>query len=132
MRCFQHANKSDVPALIDKNVFYDPVRVVKVQTPYIEIGDDPGYVAACYSDCYSDSDAKCEGDGEVSIDTQPALVDTPASPQLRESFFVEAANPPRRKICVVSPNVFRVDRDEEGNAHAMDGRIINVSKEDIE
>ena len=46
--------------------------------------------------------------------------------------FVEAANPPRRKICVVSPNEFRVYRDEEGNTHAMDERIINVSKEDIE
>ncbi|KAH0910855.1 hypothetical protein HID58_034176, partial [Brassica napus] len=65
--------------------------------------------------CHSHSGAKREGDGEVSIDTQPALVDTPAT-----------ANPPRRKICVVSPNEFRVDRDEEGNAHAMDGRIINI------
>ncbi|KAF2607897.1 hypothetical protein F2Q68_00044163 [Brassica cretica] len=41
-----------------------------------DTGDDPGYVAACYSD-YG---AKREDDGEVSIDTQPALVDTPVCP----------------------------------------------------
>ena len=27
--------------LIDSNAYYDPVRVVKGNTPYIEIGDDP-------------------------------------------------------------------------------------------
>ncbi|KAG2311912.1 hypothetical protein Bca52824_023469 [Brassica carinata] len=37
-----------------------------------------------------------------------------------------------RKICVVQPDEYGVYRDEDGNAHALDGRIINVSKEDIE
>lgn len=29
--------------LIDLNVYYDPVRIVKSQTSYIKIGDDPGF-----------------------------------------------------------------------------------------
>ncbi|KAG2331729.1 hypothetical protein Bca4012_018717 [Brassica carinata] len=53
------------------------------------------------------------------------------SPYHQESFLVEAATP-NRKICEVSPDEYGVCRDEEGNAHAMDERIINVSKGDIE
>lgn len=43
--------------------------------PYIEKRNDSGFVAVCYSV----SGAEREDDGEVSIDTQPALVDTHAS-----------------------------------------------------
>ena len=53
--------------LIDLNVYYDPVRIVKSQTSYIEIGDDPGFIEVCYSD----SGAERESDGEILIDTQP-------------------------------------------------------------
>lgn len=52
--------------LRDLNVYYDPVRVVKSQTSYMEIGDDPGFIAVCYSD----SGAEYELDGEESVDTQ--------------------------------------------------------------
>ena len=31
--------------LIDPNVYYDPVKVVKTQMPYMEIGDDLGLIA---------------------------------------------------------------------------------------
>ena len=31
--------------LIDPIVYYDPVRVVKQQTGYMEIGDVPGFIA---------------------------------------------------------------------------------------
>ena len=51
--------------LIDKNVFYDPIRVVNRHTPYIEIRDDPRFVIVYYSD----SGAEREDDGDVSIDT---------------------------------------------------------------
>ncbi|KAF3557629.1 hypothetical protein F2Q69_00014669 [Brassica cretica] len=51
--------------LIDKNVFYDPIRVVKRHRPYIEIRDDPRFVIVYYSD----SGAEREDDGDVSIDT---------------------------------------------------------------
>lgn len=63
--------------LIDKNFFNDLVRVAKGHTPYIEIGDNLGFLAVCYFD----SGVEREDEGEVSIDTQPAAsVDTPASP----------------------------------------------------
>ncbi|KAF3589772.1 hypothetical protein F2Q69_00030025 [Brassica cretica] len=52
--------------LIDLNVYYDPVRILKSQTSYIEIGDDPGFIEVCYSD----SGAERESDGEILIDTQ--------------------------------------------------------------
>ncbi|KAF3577511.1 hypothetical protein DY000_02033088 [Brassica cretica] len=41
------------------------------------------------------------------------------------------ATPYRRKICVVQPEEYGAYKDEHGNAQTMDGRIINVSKEDI-
>ncbi|KAF3554731.1 hypothetical protein F2Q69_00014670 [Brassica cretica] len=87
--------------LIDKNVFYDPIRVVKRHTPYIEIRDDPRFVIVYYSD----SGAEREDDGEVSIDTH-------ANPEFSESFLVEAASPPRRKIHELSPDEYGVYRDE--------------------
>lgn len=92
--------------LIGKSAFYDLVRVVKVHTTYIQIGDDPGFVAVCYSD----SSTEREDDNEVLIDTQPSSFDTPASPGLRESFFVQATTP-RRNICVMTPDEYRVYRD---------------------
>ena len=36
--------------LIEPNIYYDPVRVDKPQTSYMEIGDNPGFIAVCYSD----------------------------------------------------------------------------------
>ena len=68
----------------------------------------------------------------MSIDTQPVSVDTPTSLGFRENLLVEDATPPGRKIFVVSPNEYKVYNNEESNAQTMDGRIINVSEEDIE
>ncbi|KAG5377765.1 hypothetical protein IGI04_025607 [Brassica rapa subsp. trilocularis] len=74
-----------------------------------------------------------EDDNEVSIDTQPAAaVVTPVSPEFQDIFLVEATNSPRRKIRRVSPDDYGVYIDEESNAHAMERKIINDSKEDIE
>ena len=55
-------------ALIDPTVCYDSVRVVKTQTGYMEIGDDLGFLAVCYSD----PGTEVELDNKASIDTQPA------------------------------------------------------------
>ena len=55
--------------LIDPNVYYDPVRVVKPQTSCMEIGDNPWFIAFCYSDPGSE----VEVDNGASIDTQPKL-----------------------------------------------------------
>ena len=55
-------------------------------------------------------------------DIEPeALVDTPASVEFRESFLVEAANPHRRKIRVMSPDEYGVYIDVEGIAKASYG-----------
>lgn len=45
--------------------------------------------------------------------------------------MIETATPTKRKFRVVQSNEYEVYRDEDGNAQSMDGRIINVSKEDI-
>ena len=117
----QHTYKSVVLTLIDPNVYYYPVKVVKGHTPYIEIGDDTDLVAVCYSD----SDAEREDDGEASIDTQPEpSIDNRAFPDYRESFAIKAASPPRRKIRVVKPDEYGVYRHEDDNAHTLDGWII--------
>lgn len=55
-----------------------------------------------------------------------------ASLEFREAFIVETAIPPRQNIRVIAPDKYEVYIDEEGNARANDGGIINVSKEDIE
>lgn len=47
--CNMHTNQMCL-TLIDENVFYVPFRVVKEHMPYIEIRDDRGFVAVCYSD----------------------------------------------------------------------------------
>ena len=105
------------------------LRVVKRQMPYIEIRGDPWFLPVCYSD-YG---VEREDDNEVSIDTQPAAaVVTPVSPEFQDIFLVEATNSPRRKIRRVSPDDYGVYIDEESNAHAMERKIINDSKEDIE
>lgn len=62
------------------------LRVVKGQTPYIEIRGDPWFLPVCYSD-YG---VEREDDNKVSLDTQPgATVDTPASLDFRDIFLVE-------------------------------------------
>lgn len=114
--------------LIENNDFYDLVRVVKGHTTYIEIGDDLGFVAVCYSDFCVER----EDDSKVLTNTQPASVNTSVSPDFRESVWFETTTPPRRNIRIVSPNKYGVYIDEEGNTYGKDGRIINVSKEDIQ
>ena len=66
--CNMHTNQLWL-TLIDSIVYYDPVRVVKIQTPYNKIGDDPFLIAVCYSD----AGAERESDSEASIDTQPEV-----------------------------------------------------------
>ena len=51
--------------LIDKNIFYDHVWLNKEHTSYIEMGDDPWFVEAIYSD----SGKENEDDYEVPINT---------------------------------------------------------------
>lgn len=59
--------------LIDPNVYYGHLRVVKTQTTYNEMGDDPGFIAACYNYFCEER----EGYGEPSIDNlhQPTIKD---------------------------------------------------------
>ncbi|KAF3509960.1 hypothetical protein F2Q69_00006576 [Brassica cretica] len=64
--CDIHTNKLCL-TLIDPTVYYDSVRVVKQQTSYMEIGDNPGFIAACHSDHEADEESKFE----ASIATQP-------------------------------------------------------------
>lgn len=45
------------------------------------------------------------------------------------SFVIDTAISSRRKIRVVQLDEYRIYKDEDGNA--LDGRIINVFKEDI-
>ena len=47
--CDMQTNKLCL-SLIDPTVYYNPVRVVKKLTGYMEIGDDPGFIAVCYCD----------------------------------------------------------------------------------
>ncbi|KAF3559797.1 hypothetical protein F2Q69_00013369 [Brassica cretica] len=63
--CDMQTNKLCL-TLIDPTVYYDPMRVVKQQTCYMEIGDDPGFIAVCYCD----HGAELESETEASIDTQ--------------------------------------------------------------
>ena len=44
--------------LIDRTVYYDPVRVVKQQTGYMEIGDNPGFIAVCHCDHETDEESE--------------------------------------------------------------------------
>uniref|UniRef100_M4FBX7 Uncharacterized protein n=1 Tax=Brassica campestris TaxID=3711 RepID=M4FBX7_BRACM len=55
-----------------------------------------------------------------------------ADEEHRESFANSTATHTKRKIRVVQPIEQGVYRDKDGNAQTMDGRIIDVSKEDIE
>ncbi|KAF3569431.1 hypothetical protein DY000_02014944 [Brassica cretica] len=110
--------------LIDKNAFNDPVRVIKEHASYIELGDDPKFAAAIYSD----SGRENEDDHEVSIDTQPESVDTLAFQEFQEAFTVEDAATPRRNICVIAPDEYVVYRDEEGNTHAMESIYFQMPK----
>ncbi|KAF2554800.1 hypothetical protein F2Q68_00016190 [Brassica cretica] len=104
--------------LIDLNVYYDPVRIVKSQTSYIEIGDDPGFIEVCYSD----SGAESESDAlEAPVDSDPAneiddflegSIDNWKNDYYQPSFAIHIAIPSRRKICVIQPDEYGVHRDE--------------------
>ena len=48
------------------------------------------------------------------------------------SFTVHTATPSKRKIHIIHPDDYGVYRDEDGNTQALDGRIINVSIDDME
>ncbi|KAF3532139.1 hypothetical protein DY000_02040830 [Brassica cretica] len=93
--------------------------------------------------------AERKSDGEALIDTQhepsfdnrfedtidknlEALIGSWAHKDHHESFAISTATPTRRKICVVQSDEYEVYINEDGNAQALDVRIINVSKEDIE
>lgn len=70
---------------------------------------------------------------EATIDRQlKASKDGPEFPDYRESFAISTATPINKKIHVVQPDEYEVYIDEDGNAQALDWRIINVSKDDIE
>ncbi|KAF2572328.1 hypothetical protein F2Q70_00004575 [Brassica cretica] len=66
--CDMQTNKLCM-TLIEPTVYYDPVRVFKQQTGYMEIGDDPGFIAVCYCD----HGAEVKLQNEASIDTQPEV-----------------------------------------------------------
>ena len=55
--------------LIDPTVYYDPVRVVKQQIGYMEIGDNPRFIAVCHCDHEADE----QSEAETSIATQPKI-----------------------------------------------------------
>ena len=81
--------------LIDPTVYYDPVRVVKQQTGYMEIGDDPGFMA----DCYSDHGTEEEAENEKSIDTQPrALIDEKSGATVDITFATPIDSDPANEI----------------------------------
>ena len=64
--CDMQTNKLCL-TLIDPTVYYDPVRVVNQQTGYMEIGNDPWFIAVFYCD----HEAKVESETKSSIATQP-------------------------------------------------------------
>ena len=67
------------------------------------------------------------------IDDFPeGFIDSWENGHYQPSFAIHIAIASKRKICVVQPDEYDVYRYEDGNAHALDGRIINVSKKDIE
>ena len=63
--CDMQTNKLCL-TLIDPTVYYDPVRVVKQQTTYMEIRNDHGFIAVFYCN----HKAEVESEAEASIDTQ--------------------------------------------------------------
>ncbi|KAF2558906.1 hypothetical protein F2Q68_00015205 [Brassica cretica] len=44
--------------LIDPTVYYDPMRVVKQQIGYMEIGDNPGFIVACHYNHEADEESE--------------------------------------------------------------------------
>lgn len=80
---------------------------------------------------YSDSSRYNEDDNEVSIDTQPVSLNISANTEKLKALTLEATTPAKRMICVMALDEYGIYRDEEENAHATDGRIINVSKDDM-
>ena len=63
-----HTNKLCL-TLVDPIVYYDPVRVVKQQMGYMDIGDDLWFIAVCHCD----HEAEQESEVKTSIDTQPDI-----------------------------------------------------------
>ena len=51
--------------LIDPTVYCDPVWVVKQQTRYMDIGDDPWFIAVCYCDHDKELDIQFQHISEV-------------------------------------------------------------------
>ncbi|KAF3555413.1 hypothetical protein F2Q69_00013579 [Brassica cretica] len=66
--CYMQTNKLCL-TLIDPAVYYDPVRVVKQHTCYMEIGDNPRFIALCHCD----NEAEEESEAETSIATQHVI-----------------------------------------------------------
>ena len=73
--CDMQTNKLCL-TLIDPTVYYDPVRVVKQQTGYMEIGDNFGFIAACHSDHEDDEESEYatsfDSHAQQSSDSSPA------------------------------------------------------------
>ena len=46
--------------LKDFTVYYDPVRVVKQQTCYMKIGDNPWFIAVCHCDHEVEQESEVE------------------------------------------------------------------------
>ncbi|KAF2576088.1 hypothetical protein F2Q70_00005549 [Brassica cretica] len=69
--CDMHNNKLCL-TLINPTVYYDPVRVAKKQTGYMEIGDNPGFIAAFHCNHEADEESEIEASFstqlEISID----------------------------------------------------------------
>ena len=54
--------------LIDPDIHYDPVRVVRQQVNIVELGNDLGYIAECH--CGAEYETEYETEYSESIDTQ--------------------------------------------------------------
>ena len=91
--------------LVDGSVFYDPIQVQGEHTSYIELGDDPRFVATCHCDYGHDDD-------EVSIDTQTASIDTTLIAEQLATMTFEAATSPVRatpsRFDVLTPDEYEV------------------------
>nr|VDD54342.1 unnamed protein product [Brassica oleracea] len=109
--------------LVDGSVFYDPIQVQGEHTSYIELGDDPRFVATCHCDYGHDDD-------EVSIDTQTASIDTTLIAEQLATMTFEAATSPVR----ATPSRFDVLTPDEALSSAIRSRgliVLNIAPSGI-
>ncbi|KAF2552819.1 hypothetical protein F2Q70_00011825 [Brassica cretica] len=171
--CDMQTNKLCL-TVIDPTVYYDPVRVVKQQTGYMEIGDNPRLIADCHCDHEADEELEYEAsfnshpqqsiDSDIQLLINNSLGKLINSSHANEIFVLPEHCYPSFSINGQHPTSidyqydgtidrqgnysigswadnsyhesFAVDialpkMDPEGQARAMDGRILNISQEDV-